>query len=307
MTFVVQGSDSWPADARGIALAVGNFDGVHRGHRAVLAVLEAAAHRHGAPTAVYTFEPAPTAVVAPERHQPRILLLDDRVRLLGEAGIAGVCVESFTRAYAAGTAEWFADEVVSRRLGARVVVVGYDFRFGAGRGGTAEDLRRLLPDVEVLTVAAALDGTMPISSSRIRRLVAAGEVSAAAALLGRPHRLRGEVVHGDHRGAGLGFPTANVANRVELVPAAGVYAVRVGLPGEEARRPGVMNVGRRPTFNGSELRFEVHLLDFSGDLYGMELAVDLVGRIRDERRFEGVDALVAQIRADVASARGQLR
>ena len=142
----------------------------------------------------------------------------------------------------------------------------------------------------------------PVSSSRIRRLVAAGEVEAAAGLLGRPHRLQGTVVHGDHRGRTIGFPTANVQNEVELVPAFGVYAVRARVDGGPAL-PAVANIGVRPTFDATELRVEVHLLDFQGDVYGRRVAVDLVARIRGEARFSGIDALQAQIRVDAARAR----
>lgn len=306
MPLVVHGSNAWPPSARGVAVAIGNFDGVHAGHRTVLERLRSLAARLGAASAAYTFEPAPTAVLAPQRHQPRILLMEDRVTLLGEAGVERVCVEPFTREYAAGPAEWFAREVLGRRLGARAVVVGWDFRFGAGRAGTVDDLRRLLPEAEVVAIDAATDGGEPVSSSRIRKLVAAGEVETAARLLGRPHRLRGVVVHGDHRGRTLGFPTANVDNRVELVPAPGVYAVRVGVDDGPAELPGVMNLGSRPTFAGQGVRMEVHLLEGGGDLYGRALRVDVVARLRDERRFEGVDALLAQIRADVAAARERL-
>lgn len=306
MPLVVHGSENWPPSARGVAVAIGNFDGVHAGHRAVLERLRSLAARLGVASAAYTFEPAPTAVLAPQRHQPRILLVEDRVMLLGEAGAERVCVEPFTREYAAGPAEWFAREVLERRLGARAVVVGWDFRFGSGRAGTVDDLRRLLPAVEVVAIDAATDGGEPISSSRIRKLIAAGEVETAARLLGRPHRLRGIVVHGDHRGRTLGFPTANVDNQVELVPAPGVYAVRVGVDEGPARLPGVMNLGSRPTFDGAGVRVEVHLLEGGGDLYGHALRVDVVARLRAERRFEGVDALRAQIRADVAAARERL-
>lgn len=296
-------SDAWPRDAGPTAVAIGNFDGVHAGHRAVLGRLCALAREREATPVAYTFEPAPTAVLAPERHQPRILALDDRVRLLHEAGAEGVVVEPFTRAFAARPAEWFTDEVLRRRLRARVLVVGYDFRFGAGRGGDVHALRQLLPEVEVVEVGAATAGSAPISSSRIRKLVAAGEVAEAAALLGRPHALLGEVVRGDARGRTIGFPTANVANEIELTPADGVYAVRVGLDAAEPTLPGVMNVGRRPTVEGSERRFEVHLLDFAGDLYGRRLRVALTHRLRGEQRFPSLDALRAQIAADVAAAR----
>lgn len=302
MPLVVSGSAAWPHPRGGapVAVAIGNFDGVHAGHRAILARLRAHADALGGPSVVYTFDPAPTAVVAPARHQPRILTLPDRVRHLGEAGVDAVVVEPFTRAYAAHPADWFADEVLRRRLGAQVVVVGWDFRFGMGRGGDADSLRRAGFTVDHVD-AVELDGA-PVSSSRVRKLVAAGEVAAAARLLGRPHVLRGTVVRGDQRGRTLGFPTANLDNEVELIPADGVYAVRASVDGGPST-PGVMNQGNRPTFAGVERRIEVHLFAEVGDLYGRELRVELVDRIRPERRFDGLDALVAQIRADAARAR----
>lgn len=305
MPVVVSGSVAWTPPLAGSVVAIGNFDGVHHGHRAILARLRAHADARGVPALAYTFDPAPTAVLAPHRHQPRILTLPDRVRYLGDIGVDVVVVEPFTRAYAGHPAAWFVDEVLGRRLSARVVVVGYDFRFGMERGGDAAFVRARRPDMVVDEVEAlALEGA-PVSSSRIRKLVAAGDVVAAARLLGRPHRLRGTVVKGDQRGRTIGFPTANLDNEVELLPLDGVYAVRAAVDGGEPAA-GVMNIGTRPTFSGHERRIEVHLLDGAGDLYGHELTVDLVARIRGERRFEGVDALVAQIRADVDAARQAL-
>ena len=286
-------------------VAVGNFDGVHAGHRALLAVLTDLADARGARATVTTFDPAPTAVLAPERHQPRIMPLADRVARLGEVGVEEVVVEAFDRPMGAHPARWFAREFLARRLGAVAVVVGYDFRFGHGREGTAALLREWLPGVEVLEVPALEDAEGPVSSSRVRRLVANGSVEVAAALLGRPHRLVGTVIAGDQRGRTIGFPTANLLLRTELLPANGVYAVRVRVDGTAAR-PGVMNLGTRPTVDGTRLSPEVHLLDFAGDLYGRELAVELVARLRAEVRFVSLDALVAQIRLDAEQARALL-
>jgi riboflavin kinase/FMN adenylyltransferase len=300
MLQVTLGSHACTPAAR--VVAVGNFDGVHAGHRALLAVLTEQADARGARATVTTFDPAPTAVLAPERHQPRIMPLADRVALLGQAGVEEVVVESFDRPLGAHPARWFAREFLARRLGAVAVVVGYDFRFGHGREGTAALLREWLPGVEVIEVAPLEDAEGPLSSSRVRKLVAAGRVEAAAALLGRPHRLVGTVVQGDQRGRTIGFPTANLLLRTELLPANGVYAVRVRVDGT-APRPGVMNLGTRPTVDGTRLSPEVHLLDFQGDLYGRELAVELVARLRDEVRFASLDALVTQIRLDAAQAR----
>ncbi|MES2638916.1 MAG: bifunctional riboflavin kinase/FAD synthetase [Myxococcota bacterium] len=303
MTRVYAGSTAWPSDQPGPVVAIGNFDGVHDGHRAVFRRLFALAERQGAPSCVLTFDPAPTAVLAPERHQPRILTLEDRVRLLGEEGIDAVVVEPFTREFAGRSARWFAEELLGRRLRARGVVVGYDFRFGHQRQGDVAALRQWLPDVPVEEVEAETAGGLPVSSSRVRRLVASGAVEEAAVLLRRPHMLKGPVVTGDQRGRTIGFPTANVESRVELLPGFGVYAVRARVDDAGPWLPGIANIGVRPTFGGTAPRVEVHLFDFAGDLYGRNLTVQLIARVRGEQRFDGVAALVDQIGRDVVRAR----
>jgi len=230
------------------------------------------------------------------------MTLARKLELLEAIGVDGVVVEAFTHSFAAQSAAEFARSVLVSRLQSRAVVVGWDFRFGSGRGGDVDALRAALPAVVVEQVTPMIEGEGPISSSRIRRLIAAGDVVGAAGLLGRPHRLSGTVVHGDARGRAIGFPTANLQCDVECLPAFGVYAVDVGIGAGAAVR-GVLNIGVRPTFQGSELRIEAHLLDWQGDLYGSKLALDLVARIRDEQRFASVDALVAQIRLDADAAR----
>ena len=299
---VVLGSASFPASLRGGAVTLGNFDGVHRGHLAVLDALRSAARASGGPAVVYTFDPAPTAVLVPERHPPRIVSLEGRVAALRDAGADVVVVERFSQALAAHPATWFADEVLGRRLGARAVVLGWDARFGRGREGGAHTVRARLPDVAVNELPALCDGDSPVSSSRVRARVRDGDVRGAAALLGRPHRLAGTVVHGDARGRTIGFPTANLLLDTELLPAHGVYAVRARADGVEGVRPAVMNLGVRPTVDGTRLSAEVHLLGWAGDLYGAGMTVELVERVREERRFPSLDALVAQIREDAATA-----
>lgn len=302
MPTVCAGSLAWSRRDVGCAVAIGNFDGVHAGHLAVLAPLLERARRLGLPSVVYTFDPAPTAVLAPERHQPRILVLEDRVRLLGEAGVEAVVVESFTREFAARPARWFVDEVLGARLNARVVVVGHDFRFGMERHGDAGFLTGAMPDVDVVQVSAArVDGEV-VSSSRVRKLVMGGAVESAAALLGRPHRLRGRVVQGDQRGRTIGFPTANIDNVVELLPAFGVYAGWARVESGPASAA-VMNIGVRPTFAGDGLRVEVHVLGECGDIYGRHLSFDLVARLRGEQRFNTVEDLKARIALDILAAR----
>jgi riboflavin kinase / FMN adenylyltransferase len=283
-------------------VAIGNFDGVHLGHRALLHHLFEAASRHSAVPTVYTFDPAPTAVVAPQRHQARLQTLENRVRCLRELGVQHVEVEPFTPAFAALSAPQFVRDVLSKRLGARALVVGHDFRFGSMRSGDAAAIRRLMPTLELVEVGAVEAAGAPISSSRIRKLLKAGEVAAAAALLGRPWSVSGPVVHGLARGRTIGFPTANVAQREELEAATGVYAVRATLP-DGRMLPGVANLGVRPTLGGSVRSVEAHLFDFEGDLYGQVVSIELLSRLRFEQKFDGIEPLVAQIRADVQATK----
>lgn len=301
---VVHGSSAYPSHGPRPVLTIGNFDGVHLGHRALIDAARQLAEPAGAPVCVYTFDPAPRDVMSPGHGVPAIQSLEDRVRWLGLAGVEQVVIEPFSRAYAAHTAREFAEVFLGQRLRAAGVVVGWDFRFGAGRKGDHELLRTLL-DVPVRRVEAVrVDGEV-VSSTAVRRMVEAGEVERAAALLGRAHEVVGPVVRGDGRGRRLGVPTANVQVRTALRPLAGVYAVRASVPGGEWW-PAVANLGVRPTVGEGVAPLEVHLLDRSVDLYGAELRVAFVARLREERRFDGLDALVVQIGLDVVAARHAL-
>ncbi|NOY27131.1 MAG: bifunctional riboflavin kinase/FAD synthetase [Oligoflexia bacterium] len=302
MPEVVAGSAAYPPDGPGPVVTIGNFDGVHFGHRALLRRLVAAARQRDTAAVVYTFEPSPRTVLSPHQAMPRILAWPDKVRLLGQVGVDRVVVERFTPAFAQHPPDWFAKEVLKRRLRAQSLVVGYDFRFGRARGGDVPLLRKLLPSLEIEQVDAAQIDAVVASSSAVRRRVAEGRVSDAARLLGRAHFVRGTVVAGDRRGRMIGFPTANVQTDAELLPAQGVYAVWARVDGGAAV-PGVANLGMRPTFDGTDCQLEVHLLDRGEDLYGRELQVDFVAHLRDECRFDGVDSLVAQIREDASQAR----
>lgn len=303
MPLVIHGAESHPHDGPGPVLTIGNFDGVHLGHQHLLRRLVEVARGAGAPSAVLTFDPAPRDVLRPDNDVPRIQALEDRIEALGAVGVDRVIVHPFTRDLASLEPRQFSDRFLAGHLRVSGLVLGWDFRFGARRAGTPADLRAFLP-VPVEQVEALHVGDAVASSSRIRDLVREGHVAEAARLLTRPHRLRGPVVPGDQRGRNLGFPTANVAVETPLRPAHGVYAVRVQVDG--VTRDGVANYGRRPTFGGGAPLLEVHLLDFEGDLYGRPLAVDLVERIRGERKFDGLDALVRQITADRDAARALL-
>ncbi len=291
-------------------VAIGSFDGVHLGHQALLGRLRELADELQQPAMVYTFEPLPREVLRGREPVPRMLSLADRVRLLGEHGVDQVCIEQFSQAFSRHPAQWFADEVIGRRLHPSAMVVGHDFRFGSGRGGDECSLRKGWPGLHVESVTAfELDGS-PVSSSRIRSLLLAGEVATAGELMGRPHFMRGTVVKGQGMGRKLGFPTANLLVSSGLVPGRGVYAVRVRVDRGDSL-PAVANMGIRPTFSGRRLVPEVHLLVPDGaiadaGLYGHELEVGFVAWIRREQRFSGRDELMKRIRVDISKALGLL-
>ena len=288
---------------RGAAVALGNFDGVHLGHQAL--VREAA--RHGRPAAV-TFQPHPGKVLQPVLAPKLITLLPRKLELLEAAGAGAVVVQPFTSDYARTTPAEFEAQLFDV-LGAAHAVVGADFTYGARRAGTVEALRRAgaARGAAVHVVPAVTVDGVVVSSSRVREYLLEGRVEAARQLLGRAFDLDGTVVPGDGRGRQIGVPTANVDTQNELRPAAGVYAVTVRFgeaDGWGERRAGAANIGVKPTFGGTEGTVEVHLLDFSGDLYGRELRVEFLERLRAEQRFGSVAELVGQIRRDVEAARG---
>lgn len=302
---IYQGSESFPADARPV-LTIGNFDGVHLGHRQLLGALVSRAKELELPAAVYTFEPAPRRVLQPASCPPRILSIQGKLKLLEEMGIEHVILEAFTLELGSQSAAWFADEVIGRRLHPAEMVVGYDFRYGHKRSGDVNTLRAHFPELPVHAVTALTGAEERIvSSSAIRESVAEGQVARAAEFLGRPYRLSGHVIPGDARGRTLGFPTANVVPEQELMPALGVYAVRAGVAGQP-KHPAVANLGVRPTFDRHGVVLEVHLLEGSPELYDTQLEVDLVAHLRPEKRFPNADALKGQIAQDIAAARAAL-
>jgi riboflavin kinase/FMN adenylyltransferase len=283
------------------AVTVGNFDGVHRGHQALVAAAREAAVGQAL---VLTFDPHPVRVLAPGRSVPPIMSDRQREEALAAVGVDLLAVLAFDREVAGLSAERFVQEVLVDGLHARCVVVGEGFRFGRGRQGDVELLRRLGSELGFRAVAVdpVLHEGLPVSSTRIREALGRGDVALAAALLGRPHVLAGEVARGDARGRTLGFPTANLSAVEGLTPANGVYACHATLA-SGAVVPAAVNVGVRPTFDGLQRRIEAHLIGFEGDLYGTRLIVGFVERLRGERPFPGRDALVAQLHDDVAAAR----
>lgn len=292
-----------PPDARGGTVALGNFDGVHRGHAAVL--LAAHQARPDLPLAALTFEPHPREHFRPDDPPFRLTLLPAKAAALAALGARHVHALPFGPELAAMEAETFVEAVLHRGLGAKHLACGADFAFGHRRGGDVAFLRDAAERRGIgLTVVPHLDDAEgPISSTRVRRLLQDGYPERAAALLGRPFGITGVVAHGDKRGRTIGFPTANIFLGRHLEPARGVYAVRATLPGG-AVVGGVANLGRRPTAGGDPVsRLEAHLFDWQGDLYGQEVSVALLHFLREERRFDGFDALRAQIAADARAAR----
>jgi riboflavin kinase/FMN adenylyltransferase len=287
-------------------VTVGMFDGVHRGHRALLDRVAAEAAARDVPAAAVTFDRHPLAVLRPGGEPPLLTTLDRKVALLGEAGMEVVLVLEFTRELSEVPAEAFATEVLFDALAARAVVVGENFRFGhkaAGDPALLADLGRPRGIDVVAVPLQAHDGEV-VSSTRVRTELAAGDVAAAAASLGRPYVVEGVVVEGDHRGRPLlGVPTANLQVPAGIaLPADGVYAGHLTDEEDRVARPAAISVGTNPQF-GTDRRVEAHVLDFDADLYGHRVSVAFTHHLRDQAVFAGTDELVAQIRADIAQAR----
>jgi len=288
------------------AVTIGNFDGLHLGHQAMLARLQAVAQARGLPTCVLSFEPHPREFFAPAQAPARLSSLREKTECLQRQGIDRLHVLRFDRALSALTPQAFIEQVLDTTLQTKYVLVGDDFRYGAKRAGDFALLQQMgatlgfdaesLPTVEVAGERS--------SSTAVRQALATGELEHAARLLGRPYSISGRVVHGDKLGRGIGFPTANIQLKHNRPPLMGIFAVELyGLNG--APLPGVASLGRRPTVKGADAVpvLEVHLFDFNADLYGRRVRVDFLHKLRDEEKYPDLDALVAQIRRDVDNAR----
>ncbi|MGP8231563.1 MAG: bifunctional riboflavin kinase/FAD synthetase [Methylovirgula sp.] len=299
-----------PPGFEGAVVAIGNFDGVHRGHVAVLKRAEALARRLGRPCAVLTFEPHPADFFFRTDTIFRLTPQETKAVALARAGVEGMIVLTFDAALAAMPAEDFVREILVRRLKVGGVVAGYDFHFGKGRLGTPAFLieagQRYGFTVEIVERIAADSGgsIAPASSTETRKALETGDVARAQTLLGHPYFVIAEVVHGDKRGRDLGFPTANLRLHHSVRLRRGIYAVRVRI--DESWYGGVASFGTRPTFDNGAPLLEVYIFDFSGNLYGKVIEVAFVHFLRDELKFESVEALVAQIKDDAAKARALL-
>ena len=306
-THRVEWQAEFPARCRQGAVAVGNFDGAHRGHAVLLDALNRRAGHLGGPAVAVTFDPHPLTILRPDIHVELLTTADQRAEVLHQLGADEVVILHVTPELLDLRAEDFFSRVIQDRLHARAIVEGPTFAFGRRREGTLELLARLCEDsglcLDVIE-PVDLDG-LEVSSSRIRADLHRGDVADARRLLGRDYRLSGIVETGARRGRTIGFPTANLGRVETIIPADGVYAVRTTLP-DGSTRAAAANVGPNPTFAEQARKIEVHLLDYAGDLYGQWLSIDFVERLRDTRPFPNVTDLVAQLTADVARVRSLL-
>lgn len=292
--------NDFPSFLRGGAVAIGNFDGVHRGHARIVENLRARAKEVGGPAIVFTFDPHPVRLLRPEHAPPPLTWTDRKAELLSQLGVDAMIAYPTDEALLALAPEDFFSRIVRESLAAKAMVEGPNFYFGHNRAGTIEVLRDLcqktgvsLDIVEPLTVAGDF-----VSSSRVRKLIQAGDVAQAEELLTQPYRIRGMITHGAGRGAKIGFPTANLDAIDTLLPGLGVYAGRAVLP--DKTWPAAINLGPNPTFGEQAVKVEVHLVGFTGSLYGQPMEVDFLARLRDIRRFGGIDELKAQLSEDIA-------
>ena len=297
-----------PPALKGAVAAIGNFDGIHRGHQRLIEVAQDAARQEGRPSAVLTFEPHPRAYFAPDKPMFRLTPEAEKLAILERLGLSGAFVRRFDGALAGTTAAGFVADLLAGELGLSGVVVGHDFHFGRGREGTPAILRDLCGrhGLHFTLVPAVAEAGAAVSSSAIRAALEAGDVALANRLLGYRWFVRGPVQHGDKRGRTLGFPTANLRLDPGCRLRHGIYAVRVALTEGEVRE-GVASFGRRPTFDDGAPLLETYLFDFAGDLYGRVIEVELLGWIRGEERFPSAEALVRRMREDAREAGAILR
>jgi riboflavin kinase/FMN adenylyltransferase len=295
--------DSLPADLRGGAVAIGNFDGVHRGHARLIERLVAQARRIGGRSLVFTFDPHPLAILKPEWLPTPMTRIERKAELLGQLGVDAVIAYRTDEALLSLDPQAFFNLILRDKLAARAIVEGPNFHFGKNRAGNVEVLRTLCDSAGIMLEVVepvATDGEI-VSSSRVRQLIQTGAIREANDLLTQPYRLSGPVGHGAARGRTIGFPTANLEQIATVLPALGVYAGRMRVDGQEYAA--AVNIGPNPTFGEQAVKVEVHLIDFAGNLYDQSLSVDLLDRLRDIRPFPSAEALVEQLQSDIAEAR----
>jgi riboflavin kinase / FMN adenylyltransferase len=301
-------NSSLPPDVIGTAITVGTFDGVHLGHRDVLERLAQRARESSLKSVLVTFDPHPLEIVNPAAAPPILTTIEEKTEVIAESGVDYMAIVPFTKDLAAHTAEQFVDLVLRRQFRMRRLLIGYDHGFGRQRAGDANVLRELggTRGFEVEVIEAVVAGGQPISSTSIRRAVAGGDLAKASAGLGRFYPVNGIVVRGEQRGRLLGFPTINISlpSVRKLLPPEGVYAARVQTP----RGPfgAMLNLGPRPTFGDERVSLEAHLFETGGDFYGCRVRVEFVARLRETRKFDGVEALIRQLHRDAEAAQSAL-
>lgn len=288
-------------------VTLGNFDGVHIGHQKVLKAVKARSEKSKLPSIVYTFEPHPLKVIAPHKSPPLLTILEEKINLIKASGVDFLVLARFTKEFASQHPEKFVENVLAKQLKAKEVWVGHDYAFGKARAGTIEHLKELGKkfNFRVSVIPACKKRGVIISSSKIREYVTDGKIKEAASLLGRPYAVSGKVVRGRNIGKHLGFPTANIAIHNELIPKDGIYAVRVLL--DEKRYKGAANIGFAPTFHNKKRAVEVHIMDFKRNIYGKNLKIEFIQRLRGEKIFKSAEELAAQIRKDVNMAKKILK
>ncbi|MCL1091253.1 bifunctional riboflavin kinase/FAD synthetase [Shewanella profunda] len=301
---LIRGIHNILSSHHGCVLTIGNFDGVHRGHAQVIANLVHKAKQLGLPATLMTFEPQPQELFCGDNAPARLSLLRDKVILLNELGVERLVCVNFNRAFASQPAEHFIEELLVRKLGVKYLVVGDDFCFGKGRKGNFEML--IQAGIEygftVVSTQSFMLGSQRVSSTAVREQLAKGNLEQARRLLGHPFTLSGRVAHGQKIGRTIGFPTANIALKRNVVPVRGVFAIKCYWDDSDIYE-GVANIGFRPTVNGQVCQLEVHLFDFEEDIYGKHVEVELVAKLRDEQPFDSLDALKQQILNDANEAR----
>jgi riboflavin kinase/FMN adenylyltransferase len=307
---IIRDSTPTPAIPKGAVVAMGNFDGVHLGHRAVIAAALEMGRAHGRPALAVTFEPHPRRYFSPNTPQFRLTDEAAKLRLLAATGLSGAVVMTFDKARAGTSAQDFIHHELIERLGISGIAVGYDFHFGKGRVGSPSLLVAEAPRLGIeVDVQPHVDiDERPVSSSAIRMALAEGQIEDATAMLGGPWFVAGEVIHGEKRGRDLGYPTANIRLDHNCGLKHGIYAVRVGhgQGKDQARLDGVASFGRRPTFDNGAPLLEIFLFDFNGDLYGETLDIAFIGFIREELKFDHVEALIRRMDEDTVEARALL-
>ncbi len=301
---IIKGVDEITRDLRDSIVTIGNFDGVHLAHQKIFKRVVIEADNEKRKSVVITFDPHPKKVLHPEK-RPFFLItsLDEKLQLIADMGIDAVVLIKFSLELAKMTAAEFVKNILWDKLHIKKIFIGHDYSFGRGKEGNKEYLKssgdRLGFEVEVINAIKA-DG-IPVSSTKIRDAILDGNVKLAARLLGRPYNLGGAVIKGYQRGAGIGFPTANIEPEKALIPCSGVYAVIAEIEGSS--RPSVVNIGFNPTFGNDKLSVEAHVLDFRGNIAGKNLNLLFIDRIRDERKFENVERLAEQIKKDIGQAK----